>query len=103
MRRLKIAISAPIATLFALAGYPCSANATVIIKTFQFAICVTGAKHPDACKNVGADAHVVVSDDAMEGLDAKIGQGATIMAVPDKDAASSSSGQDRRHRRQNPQ
>lgn len=103
MRRLKIAISAPIVTLFALSGCPCSANATVIIKTFQFAICVTGAKHPDACKNVSADAHVVVSDDAMEGLDAKIGQGATIMAVPDKDAGSSPSGQDRRHRRQNPQ
>ncbi len=103
MRRLEIANSAPIVTLFVLAGYSSSANAAVIIKTFQFAICVTGVKHPDACKNVGADAHVVVSDDAMEGLDARIGQGATIMAVPDKGAASPSSGQERRHRHQDPQ
>jgi hypothetical protein len=93
----------PILALFALAGCPCSANATEIIKTLRFAICVPGAKHPNDCKNVGADAHVVVSDDAMEGLDGRIGQGATIMAVPDKGAASPSSGQTRRHRHQDPQ
>ena len=91
------------AALLALAGHPCPANATVIIKTFQFAICVTGAKHPDGCKNVAADAHVVVSDDAMQGLDAKIGQGATIVAVPETGAASPSSGQSHRHRHENPQ
>src|SRR5271165_2921216 len=63
---------------------PCSANATVIIKTFQFSICVTGTKHPDACKNVDADAQVVVSDEKMESLDSKIGQAASIMAAPSK-------------------
>jgi len=100
---VKTASSLPIVALLALAGYPSSANATVIIKTFRFAICVTGAKHPDDCKNVGADARVVVSDDAMQGLDGMIGQGATIMAVPDKNAALPSSGQSRRHRHQDPQ
>jgi hypothetical protein len=62
------------------------AGAAVLIKTFQFAICVTGAKHPDACKNSGADASVVVSDEAMEGLDGKIGQGASIVALAPKGA-----------------
>ena len=103
MRRMKIARSLPMAALVALAGFPCAANATVVIKTFQFAICVTGAKHPDACKNVDADAHVVVSDETMEDLDGRIGQGATIEAVPPKGAVSPSSGQTRRHRRQEPQ
>ncbi len=63
-----------LAASFALAGYPCSADATVIIKTFDFSICVTGTKHPDACKNAGADAHVVVSDDAMESLTGESGK-----------------------------
>ena len=90
-----------LAASFALAGYPCSADATVIIKTFDFSICVTGTKHPDACKNAGADAHVVVSDDAMESLDRRIGQAASIMALPGKNAVAPS-GQDRhQHRRQN--
>lgn len=80
---------------FALTGRPCPANATVIIKTFQFSICVAGNKHPDACKNVDADAHVVVSDEKMESLDSKIGQGASIMAAPVKGAVSSPSGEDR--------
>lgn len=103
MRRAKIAKSLPVVALLALAAYPGSANATVLIKTFRFAICVTGAKHPDGCKNVGADAHVVVSDEAMEGLDGMIGQGATIAAIPDKNAAPPASGQARRHRHQDPQ
>ena len=103
MRRPNLASSAALAALLASAGHPCSANATVIIKTFQFAICVAGAKHPDGCKNVAVDAHVVVSDDAMQGLDAKIGQGATIVAVPETGAASPSSDQARRHRHENPQ
>lgn len=103
MRRVKIANSLPIVALLALAAYPGSADATVIIKTFRFAICVTGAKQPDGCKSVGADAHVVVSDQAMEGLDGMIGQGATITAVPDKGAAPPSSGENRRRRHQEPQ
>jgi hypothetical protein len=89
--------------LLALAACPRAADAAVIIKTFQFAICVTGAKHPDGCKNVAADAQVVVSDEAVRGLEGKIGQGATIMAVPDKDAASPSSTETRRRRHDNPQ
>ena len=60
MCRPKLASLLPIVVTFALTGYPCSANATVLIKTFQFSICVTGTKHSDACKNVDADAHVVV-------------------------------------------
>jgi hypothetical protein len=98
-----IANSLAMAALFALAGFPWAANATVVIKTFQFAICVAGAKHPDACKNVDADAHVVVSDETMEDLDGRIGQGATIEAVPGKGAESPSSGHERRHRRQEQQ
>ena len=94
MRIRKFASSPPIVVTFALTGCPCSANATVIIKTFQFSICVTGTKHPDACKNVDADAQVVVSDEKMESLDSKIGQAASIMAAPSKGAASSPSGGD---------
>ena len=99
MRRLKAPGLPLILALFASAGYAGAANATVLIKTFQFAICVTGAKHPDGCKNAGADAHVVVSDDAMDQLDGKIGQGATITAVAPKGAAPAE-GQGRRRRRQ---
>lgn len=68
MRRHKIATSLSIMVCIALAGYSSPANATVIIKTFQFSICVTGMKSPDACKNAGADAHVVVSDEKMENI-----------------------------------
>jgi hypothetical protein len=95
MRSLKFATWRFIVAAFALAGCPCSANATVLIKTFQFSICVTGAKHPDACKNVDADAHVVISDDKMESLDSKIGQAASIMAPPGKGAVSSPGDEDR--------
>jgi hypothetical protein len=94
MRRRRFASSLPIVVTFALTGYPCSANATVIIKTFQFSICVTGTKDPDACKNVDADAHVVVSDEKMESLDSRIGQAASIMAAPSKGAAPSPGGGD---------
>ncbi len=103
MRTVKTANCLPIMALLALAAYPGPADATVIIKTFRFAICVTGAKQPDGCKSVAADAHVVVSDQAMEGLDGMIGQGATIMAVPDKGAASPPSGDTHRRRHQDPQ
>jgi len=100
MRRFKLTSLLPIVVTFALTGYPCPANATVIFKTFQFSICVTGTKHPDACKNVDADAHVVVSDEKMESLNSRIGQAASIMAAPGKGAAPSPSGEDhhRRHR-----
>ena len=98
MRRFKLTSLLPIVVTFA--GYPCSATATVIIKTFQFSICVTGAKHPDACKNVDADAHVVVSDEKMESLDSRIGQAASIMPASGKGAAPAPNGEDhhRRHR-----
>jgi hypothetical protein len=100
-RAAKLASALLLVGTFALAGRPCSANATVIIKTFQFSICVTGNKHPDACKNVEADAHVVVSEEKMESLDSKIGQAASIMAAPVKGAVSSPSGEDRhQHHRQ---
>jgi hypothetical protein len=89
MRRLTL-LGLSISALIALATRPGPANATVIIKSFQSKICVTGAKHPDGCKNVDADAHVVVSDDAMDRFDGEIGQGATIEAVPDKNAVPSS-------------
>lgn len=95
MRRLKLATWLPIVAAFALAGCPCSANATVIVKTFQFSICVTGTKHPDGCKNVGADAQVVISDDKMESLDSRIGQAASIMAPSGKGAVSSPGDEDR--------
>lgn len=100
MRRARIAGSAAVAALLALAGYPCSLDAAVLIKTFQFGVCVTGAKHPDGCKNVDADAHVVVSDDAMEELEGKIGQGASILAAPDKGTAPPPTGQERHHHHQ---
>ena len=62
MRRTAFCLAAS----FAVFGWPGAANAAVLIKTFHVAICVTGEKHPDGCKNVAADGHVVVSDDAME-------------------------------------
>jgi hypothetical protein len=86
--------------LIAVAGGPCAANAAVLIKSFQFKICITGAKHPDGCKNVDADARVVVSDDAMGRFDDEIGQGATIEAVPAKDEILSPSAPTRRRRQQ---
>jgi hypothetical protein len=55
-------------------------------------------KHPDACKNVGADTQVVISDDKMESLDSRIGQAASIMAVTGKGAISSPGGEDRHQR-----
>jgi hypothetical protein len=41
--------------ILAFVASPHSADATVIIKTFRFSICVTGEKHPDGCKNAHAD------------------------------------------------
>ncbi len=90
------AISLPsLIAALALGAAASPAGATVIIKTFHFSICVTGAKTPDACKNAGADAHVVVSDDKMEDLDAKIGDAASIVALPGKGASSPPSRGDR--------
>jgi hypothetical protein len=85
----------------ALAGYPCLAEAAVLIKTFQVSICVTGTKHPDACKNAGADVQLVISEDQMESLDRQVGQAASIMAFPPKGGLTPGGLQERRqHHRQ---
>ena len=94
MHRRIIGASLPLILGFALTGHSSSAAATVIIKTFQFSICVTGVKNPDACTSAGADAHVVVSDEKMETLDSKIGQAASILALPGKAPLSSPSHED---------
>jgi hypothetical protein len=98
MRRRKFANSLPIVVTLALAGYPCSAGAAVIIKTFQVSICVTGPKHPDVCKNAGANAQFVVSEDQMESLESQVGQAASIMAFPAKGGSPPASRQDRHQR-----
>ena len=95
MRRRKFANSLSIVVTLALVGYPCSAGAAVIIKTFQVSICVTGPKHPDACKNAGANAQFVVSEDQMESLESQVGQAASIMAFPAKGGSTPASRQDR--------
>jgi hypothetical protein len=97
MRTMRIEGVLSVMALLALVGFPSGANATVIIKTFHVAICVTGEKHPDACKKVPADGRLVGSEEAMEWLDGKIGEGATIEAVTNKPAAPSSGGQGHRH------
>jgi hypothetical protein len=98
MRRMKIESAIGVVALLAQVGFPAAADATVVIKTFHVAICVTGEKTPDACKKVPADGRVVVSDDAMEWLDGKIGQGATIEAVRERAAAPArGEGHRRRH------
>ena len=99
MRRMKIESAICVVALLAQLGFTGGANATVVIKTFHVAICVTGEKTPDACKKVPADGRVVVSDDAMEWLDGKIGQGATIESATQK-AAAPSGGQGHRHHHQ---
>jgi hypothetical protein len=38
-----------LALIVAWVGPSGGAGAAVLIKTFQFGVCVTGAKHPDAC------------------------------------------------------
>jgi hypothetical protein len=98
MRRHRFASSLSVVVTFALAGYPCSAEAAVLIKTFQVSICVTGTKHPDACKNAGADAQLVVSEDQMESLDRQVGQAASIMAFPPKGGSTPGGRQERRQR-----
>jgi hypothetical protein len=101
MFRRKIAALLLTVALLALAGYPRSASATVLLKTFQFSICVTGEKHPDGCKNSGADAQVVVSDDKMQSLDTKIGQAASIMALSKPGGQPSSRPEGHQHRHLN--
>ena len=86
--------------LAVLAAGPGAAKAAVLISSFQFKICVTGAKHPDGCRHAGADAHIVVSDDAMEKFEGEIGQGATIEAVPESGAVPAAGAQG--HRRHQP-
>jgi hypothetical protein len=101
MRRHRFASSLPILATLALAGFLCSADAAVLIKTFQVSICVTGTKHPDACKNPGADAQLVVSEDQMESLDRQVGQAASIMTFPPKGGSTPAGRQERRqHHRQ---
>ena len=71
------------------------------IKTFDFSICVPQTEHPDACKNAGSDARVVVSDDAMDNLDRRIGQAASTVGLPNK-GEPTLAGQDRhQHHRRN--
>ena len=79
-----------------------AANSSVLISSFRFKLCVTGAKHPDGCMRIDADARVVVRDDAMDALEAEIGQGATITQVPDRNSVPAPSGQGshRRHSQQ---
>jgi hypothetical protein len=84
MRRAGIAVSTGAVVLIALAAPPDVANARVLIGSFRFKICVTGAKHPDGCKGVSADARVTVSDEVMDTPDGEIGQGAAITAILDK-------------------
>ena len=103
MRTKKIEGALSVMALLALVGSPGGANAAVIIKTFHVAICVTGEKHPDACKKVTADGRVVISDDAMEWLDGKVGEAATIEAVTNEPAAPSSGGQGHRHHHEDTQ
>lgn len=91
----------PAIMALALVAFPHLANATAIIKTFHFSICVTGQKHPDGCKNAHADAHVVVPDDQMDELDAEIGQGASIMALPSSGGSAPSQSEHHHRRLQN--
>ena len=89
MSGCRIAVLVPAITALALAASPHPAGATAIIKTFHISICVTGDKHADGCKNARADARLVVPDDQMDELDAEIGQGASIMALPSSGGAPS--------------
>ena len=98
MRRTGIESAFCLAASLAVCGWPGGASAAVLIKTFHVTIRVTGEKHPDGCKNVAADGRVVVSDDAMEWLDGKTGEAATIEAVGAK--PTTSSGQAHRGNRQ---
>jgi hypothetical protein len=84
--------------MIAPAAVPHAANASVLISSFRVKICVTGAKHPDGCKDVSADARVVVSDEAMDSLEGEIGQGAAITQAPKKGEVPASGGQERRRR-----
>jgi len=79
MRGAKAKLSLTVIALLASTAFISSADAAVIIKTIRCAICVTDTTHPNACKNVPADGRVVVSEDAMQGLEGELGQGATIM------------------------
>jgi hypothetical protein len=99
----KVGVLLQAVALMALAEYPGSAGATVIIKTFHFSICVTGAKHPDGCKNAGADAHVVVSDDAMQSLDGQTGQAASITPLSASGSSPPGNPDHRQHRHRNPE
>jgi hypothetical protein len=87
-----------LACLAALASPLEPVSAAVMIRSFQVKICVTGTKHPDGCKNAGADASVVVSEDTMDRFAGQIGQGATIEAIPEKGMGSPADAQTRRRK-----
>jgi hypothetical protein len=99
MQKAGIAVALSILPLIVSVALSDAASARVLISTFRFKICITGVKHPEGCKDVAADARVVVSDDDMATLDGEIGQGATIAAAPDRGFVPASSGQERRRRR----
>jgi hypothetical protein len=86
------------ACLIALASSLEPSDAAVMIRSFQVKICVTGAKHPDACKSAGADATVVVSEETLDRFAGQIGQGATIEAIPEKGMAQPADAQSRRRK-----
>jgi hypothetical protein len=87
-----------LASLVALPSAFEAARAAVMVRSFQVKICVTGTKHPDGCKNAGADASVVVSEDTMDRFAGQIGQGATIEAIPEKGMGSPADAQTRRRK-----
>jgi hypothetical protein len=103
MRRPKTRLSSTVVALIASVACAGSVNAAVIIKTFRCTICVTDTRHPDACKNVEADGHAIVSEDALQGLEGELGQGATIMMATSRSAATPSGDQEHHRRRHSDQ
>ncbi len=79
MRTTKARIGSAVVALAAFSALSDAAGAAVIIKSFRCTICVTDTKRPDDCKSIAADGKVVVSEEALQGLEGEIGQGATIM------------------------
>jgi hypothetical protein len=80
IRLWALRILAALCVLAAASGVG-GASAAVLIRSFQFTVCVTDAKHPDGCKSADADATVIVSEDKMETLKGEVGQGASIEMV----------------------
>jgi len=82
--------------LLASPGGVTDASAAVLIRSFQFSVCVTDTKHPDGCKSASADVTVVVSEEKMETLKEEVGQGASIEMVLPKGYALPAATQTRR-------